>query len=78
MTQVILDSILRSKLHNLSHPLELCDETGKVVAQVIPVLDAADYEPVEPPELNAEELQRRREEKEEYSTAEMLAHLENL
>lgn len=78
MTQVILDSILRSKLQNLRAPLELCDETGKVVAQVIPIADPADYERVEPPELDADELQRRRDEKEEYTTTEVLAHLEKL
>ena len=36
MTRVILDEILRSKLHNLTEPLELCDESGHVVAAWFP------------------------------------------
>jgi hypothetical protein len=74
MTQVILDSVLRSKLYNLTQPLELCDESGRVLARLTPVPDPSQFEPVEPP-LSAEELQRRRQEP-EYSTAEVLAQLE--
>lgn len=77
MTQIVLDPVLRSKLPDLSQPLELCDELGTVVARVIPVLDPSQYEPVEPPLLSAQELQRRRQEP-DYSTAEVLAHLEKL
>jgi len=77
MTQIVLDPVLRSKLPDLSQPLELCDELGKVVARVIPVLDPSQYEPVEPPLLSVEELQRRRQEP-DYSTAEVLAYLEKL
>jgi len=77
MTQVILDSVLRSKLYDLKQPLESCDESGKVVARVVPVLDQSQYEPVEPPPMSAEELERRRQEP-DYSTAEVLAYLEKL
>ena len=76
MTQVILDAAFRSKLYELRQPLELCDEAGRVLARLIPVLDPTQYEPVEP-QITAEELQRRRQEP-EYSTAEVLAHLEKL
>ncbi len=76
MTQIILDAALRKKLHNLNQPLELCDETGHVLARVIPILDPSDYEKVEP-EITPEEVERRRNEP-EYSTAEVLAHLEKL
>ncbi len=76
MTQVILDPMMRSKLHNLREPLDLCDESGRVLARVVPVLDPSQYETIEP-QLSAEELQRRREEP-EFSTAEVLAHLEKL
>ena len=67
MTRVIVDETLRSKLHNLSEVLELCDESGRVVARVTPV----------EPQLSEEELQRREQEP-DYSTAEVLAHLEKL
>jgi hypothetical protein len=76
MPQVILDSELRTRLHNLSQPLELCDESGRVVAHVVPVLDPSQYEPVEP-QISDDELQRRRQEP-DYATAEVLAHLEQL
>ena len=77
MNQVFLDADLRSKLHNLKLPLDLCDETGKVVAHVVPALDESDYERVEPPPLSAEELERRRNEP-DFSTEEVLAHLKRL
>ncbi len=76
MTQIVLDATLRSKLHGLSQPLELCDESGLVLARVIPVPDPSQYEPIEP-ELSSVELERRRQEP-EYSTAEVLAYLEQL
>ena len=76
MTQIILDAVLRSKLHDLSQPLELCDESGWVLARLTPVLDPSQYEPVEP-QLSADELQRRRQEP-DFSTAEVLAYLEKL
>ncbi len=76
MNRVILDATLRKKLHDLRQPLELCDESGKVLARLIPVLDPSQYEPVEPP-ISAEELDRRRQEP-DYSTAEVLAHVEHL
>jgi hypothetical protein len=76
MTELILDAATRSKLRDLKQPLELCSESGKVLARLIPVLDAADYEAVEVP-IKAEELERRRQEP-DFSTSEVLAHLENL
>ena len=76
MTQLILDAATLSKLRGLKQPLELCNESGKVLARLIPVLDAAEYEAIEAP-ISAEELERRRQEP-EFSTAEVLAHLEKL
>jgi hypothetical protein len=76
MTRVIVDPNLRTKLHNLSQPLELCDEQGHVLARVVPTPNPSDYEQVEPP-LSDDELARRRQEP-DYSTAEVLAHLEKL
>jgi hypothetical protein len=76
MTQVILDATLRNKLHDLKQPLELCDESGKVLARIIPVLDESQYEAVEPP-ISPEELEQARQGP-DYSTAEVLAHLERL
>lgn len=77
MTRVIVDEALLSKLHNLTQPLELCDSSGQVLGRVFPALDLSDYEPWEPPS-SEEELQRREQETESYSTAEVLAYLQSL
>jgi hypothetical protein len=77
MTKVIVDEALRSKLCNLSEPLELCDESGHILAQVFPTVDLSEYERWEPP-ISEEELQRREAETEESTTAEVLAYLESL
>ncbi len=78
MTQVILDATMRSKLHDLRQPLDLCDESGKIVAHVIPVLDPDDWEPVPPPELSEEELKKRENSSRWYTSDEVRRHLESL
>ena len=78
MTQILIDSILRSKLGNFSQPLELCDESGKVFGRFFPAVDLSQYEPLEP-QVSEEELDRREKSNEKtYTTAEVLAHLEKL
>lgn len=74
MTQIIVTDQLREMLQDFSKSLELCDTSGRVLARLIPVLDPAQYEPVEP-DLSPEECARRRLEP-DFSTAEVLAHLE--
>jgi hypothetical protein len=79
MTRVVVDPTLRSKLHNRSEPLELCDESGRVLARVIPQgdLDPAQYD-LEP-QLSREEMRRRKQSNEPtYTTAEVLACLEKM
>ena len=75
MAQIILDATMRSKLGDLTEPLELCNERGRVLARVTPVLDPAEFERVEP-QLSAEELRRRKNSSEWHTTAEVLARLE--
>lgn len=78
MTQVFLNAALRSQLLNLSKPLELCDEKGKVVALVYPAVDPSLYHPLEP-QVSEEELDRReRCDQKRFSTTEVLARLEKL
>jgi hypothetical protein len=77
MTRIILDEALRGKLLNLSEPLELCDEAGRVLAHVTPVNGSAERRPPEP-QISEEELQRREQEGEEYTTEEVMAYLEKL
>ena len=82
MTRIIVDEILKSRLHDLKEPLELCDAAGHVLARVSPSVTAAEldlskWEPVEPPTLTAEERERMLKEP-TYTTAELIAYLEKL
>jgi hypothetical protein len=78
VTKVVVDAPLRNKLHNLLEPLELCDESGRVLARVTPAHELAQYEPLEP-QVSDEELLRRSQSNEKtYTTAEVLAYLEKL
>ena len=77
MTRIMIDETLRSKLHNFSEPLELCDASGRVVADVVPRLDPSEYEPWEPP-MSEEELRRREQSAKWHSTPEVLARLRSL
>ena len=78
MTRVVVNATLRSLLHNLSQPLELCDESGRVLGRVFPALELSQYEPWEP-SFSEDELRRQEQANEKrYTTAEVLAHLEKL
>ena len=78
MTRIMIDADLRNRLLNLSQPLELIDEAGRVVARVLPTLDPTLYEDLEP-RISTEELQRRRQRTSRtFTTAEVLDHLEKL
>jgi hypothetical protein len=78
MTQIILDSSLSLKLTDLTHPVELCDPSGRVLGQFMPRIDLSEWEPVSPA-ASEEELDRREQAGEKrYTTAEVLAYLEKL
>ncbi|MFQ5731402.1 MAG: hypothetical protein ACE5KM_05540 [Planctomycetaceae bacterium] len=78
MTRITLDPDLRSRLNDLKEPVELCDEAGRVVGRVFPIIDVGDYELAEPG-VNVEELRRREQaDARRYSTDEVLEHLENI
>jgi hypothetical protein len=78
MTRVTLDQVLRTKLHNLTDAIELCDESGRVVARVYPAADPSEYEPWVPPISDDQLKQLEESDEHRYTTAEVLAHLENL
>jgi hypothetical protein len=75
MTRVVLDSAMRQLLHNLTQPLELCDESGQVLARLTPVADLSGYEPLEPQVSDEELLRRAQSDEESFTTAEVLSHL---
>ncbi len=77
MTRLTVDSTLPGKLATLTEPVELCDEAGRVLGQYFPRLDPAEYD-LEP-QISREEIERRKRANEPtYTTAEVLARLENL
>jgi hypothetical protein len=63
-------------LHNLTQPLQLCDPSGKVLAQVVLAPDLSKYEAWEP-EFTEEELRQAEQSDQWFTTAEVLARLEN-
>jgi len=78
MTRVIINAEVQGKLLNLKEPLELCDESGRVLARVLPHYDPENYENLEP-EISEEELKSLRQYKgKTYTTEEVIAYLEQL
>lgn len=75
MNRIVLDNDLRRKLHNLTEALELCDEDGRVLAYLTPVVEKSLYDEVQSP-LSEEELQRRIQEPGGRPLAEILKDLE--
>jgi len=71
MTQIMIDAQVRTKLMNLSSAIELVDETGRVLGVFTPRTSKE-------PQISEDELDRREQEQESFSTAEVLAHLEKL
>lgn len=76
MTRVTVDAELRSRLRNFLEPLDLCDESGRLVGTFRPARMAPPPDYTEPP-LSEEEWQRRQRQ-EDFSTDEVLARLEHL
>lgn len=77
MTQITLDATLSGTLHSLGQAVELCDPSGKVLGRFVPLIDLSEWEPGTP-EAGEEELDRREQSTDWYSTEEVLAHLKNL
>jgi hypothetical protein len=78
MTQIVLDANVARRLNALSQPVELCDPSGQVLGRFIPLLNAAEWEPLSP-DISEEELKRRSTSDEKrYTTAQVLAHLDRL
>jgi hypothetical protein len=77
MTRVVIEAALRGKLDGITQPVELCDESGRVLGRFIPVIDMSEWEPLTP-EASEEELDRREQSTEWYTTEEVLAYLRNL
>jgi hypothetical protein len=78
MSKIVIDAALGRQLQAITEPVELCDDSGRVLGRFAPAIDLSQYENVEPP-ISDEELQRISLSKEKtYTTAEVLAYLEKL
>jgi hypothetical protein len=78
MTQIMLDMTTAAKLQQLGEPADLCDPSGQVVGRFVPpLIDLTKWEPITP-DVSEEELDRREQETESYTTDEVLAYLEKL
>lgn len=74
MTKVVIDAAVQNQLGNLAQPLEIYDASGRMLGMFTPVPATGFPEP----QLSEEELQRRDQDGQEFSTAEVLAYLEKL
>jgi hypothetical protein len=77
MIQIILDASVASKLIQVIHPVELCDPSGRVLGRFVPLIDPSEWEALSPA-ISEEELDRRAQSTEWYTTEEVLAHLKSL
>jgi hypothetical protein len=78
MTQIIVDATVSSKLEDLSHPVELCNPSGRVLGRFIPLINMSEWEPISS-DISEEELEGRASSMEKrYTTAEVISQLEKL
>jgi hypothetical protein len=77
MERIIIDTSTLAKLGHLREQSEICDDSGRLLGRFFPVAERSLYDRIDI-EITEEELDRRSQETEEYSTAEVLRHLEQL
>jgi hypothetical protein len=78
MTTIIITDKVGSQFEGLVAPVEVRNESGKLLGRFVPVFDPAEYEGLEP-QISKEEFRRRMQSKgKTYTTAEVLAYLEKL
>lgn len=74
MSRLTIDDPLAKKLCELTDTTELCDGSGRVLGRFVPVPDMTDWEPVTS-DVTEEELDRREQSTEWYTTEQVLDHL---
>jgi hypothetical protein len=75
MTRITLDASASGLLAGVSQPVEVCDQDGTVLGCFVPSNMVSGEQWEEPP-LDYDELRRRLDSKEWYTTAEVLKRLE--
>jgi hypothetical protein len=77
MSELILPETIAAQLQGFSHPIHLCDPSGKRLGRFVPAWDLSEYE-ILGPEPTEEELHEIEQSSEWYSTDEVLQYLEKL
>ena len=77
MPKITLDTVLSSQLQELNQEVELCDPSGRLLGRFVPQIDWPEVEALFA-DVSEEELDRREQSTEWYTTAEVLAYLNNL
>ena len=77
MEKIIIDTSTLAKLGHLREQYEICDASGRLLGRFFPVADRTLYDEIQK-DIIEEELDRRSQATEVYSTAEVLRHLEQL
>jgi hypothetical protein len=58
MIRIVVDAEMREQLKDLTEPLDLCDESGRVLGRLIPVCDPPEYRPARPPASDPDQASR--------------------
>ena len=77
MIRIQVDSDTRDKLNDLCETAEICDDQGRVLGEFHPAIVPVTYAGVDSP-LTEDELRRREEESETFSTVEVMQRLKEL
>lgn len=74
MAQILIDPQLQKQLQALTETVELCDEQGRIIGRFVPQIDQGVYIPLTP-QVSEDELRRREDSTDWFTTAEVLDHL---
>jgi hypothetical protein len=77
MTKITVANGLLSQFQAVSEAAQVCDPSGRVLGLFVPEIDMSEWAQVSP-DVSEEELDRRAESGEWYTTAEVLAYLKSL
>lgn len=75
MSRLLIDAMLPTKLKSLSEPVELVDDSGRVVGTYLPQIDPKQWTDLEP-KVSDDELDRRAKKGGGRSLADILRDLE--
>ncbi len=78
MTPIVIDTHVVNQLSQVHQPVDLCDGTGRVIGRFVPAFDRSKWAALAPEPTEAELDEIEKSDEPTYTTAEVMAHLENL